>query len=185
MRSVWVSSDWGWWFGYRISSPAGIFTAELTALFVTLRHIGEVSQPPEKCLILTDSLSSVKVLVSRKISHRTDPLVYECKQMCIDLLKDEVEVEIMWISAHVGLEGNEIVDERARHAALNGAVFERPLPPVDIQGLTRSVLLRECQGKWDAADTDRFTNSILPKDSFDFGLRFKERTGNLFPLFRG
>jgi hypothetical protein len=39
------------------------------------------------------------------------------------------------------LEGNEIVDERVRHAALNGAVFERPLPPVDFQGLARSVLL--------------------------------------------
>jgi hypothetical protein len=33
-------------FGYKISSPAGIFTAELTALFVTLRHI----QPPGKML---------------------------------------------------------------------------------------------------------------------------------------
>jgi hypothetical protein len=31
----------------------------------------------------------------------------------------------------VGLEGNAIVDERARHAVLNGTVFDRPLPPVD------------------------------------------------------
>jgi hypothetical protein len=69
--------------------------------------------------------------------------------------------EIMWIPAHEGLEDNEIVDERARNAALNGAVFERPLPPVDFQGLGRSVLLREWQGKRDAADTGRFTHSIL------------------------
>jgi hypothetical protein len=47
-------------FGYKISSPAGIFSAKLTALLVTLRHIGEVIQSPEKCLILTDCLSSVK-----------------------------------------------------------------------------------------------------------------------------
>jgi hypothetical protein len=33
----------------------------------------------------------------------------------------------------VGLEGYEIVDERAQHTALNCAVFERPLPPVDFQ----------------------------------------------------
>jgi hypothetical protein len=63
--------------------PAGIFTAELTVLFVTLRHIGEVIQPPEKCLI------SVKGLLSIEISYRTHLLVYECK--------DGVEVEIMWI----------------------------------------------------------------------------------------
>jgi hypothetical protein len=80
-------------------------------------------------------------------------------------LEDEVEVEIMWIPAHLGLEGNEIVDKRAQHAALNGAVFERPLPPVDFQGLARSILLREWQGKWDAADIGKFTHFILPKDS--------------------
>jgi hypothetical protein len=69
--------------------------------------------------------------------------------MCSDLLEDGVEVQITWIPAHVGLEANEIVDERAvlraRHAsALNGVVFERPLPPVDFQGYVRSVLLRKC-----------------------------------------
>jgi ribonuclease HI len=61
--------------------------------------------------------------------------------MCSDLLKDGVEVEIMWISSHVGLESNETVDERAQHAALNGAVFDIPLPPVDLQGLATSVML--------------------------------------------
>jgi ribonuclease HI len=45
--------------------------------------------------------------------------------MCSNLLEDGVEVEIMWIPSHVGLEGNEIVDKRARYAALNGAIFDR------------------------------------------------------------
>jgi hypothetical protein len=89
-------------FGYKISSPAGIFTAELTALFETLRHIGKVIQPPERCLILTDDLSSVK------ISHRTHPLVYECEQMCSNLLCNGIEVEIMWIPFHEGLEGTQV-----------------------------------------------------------------------------
>jgi hypothetical protein len=104
-------------------------------------------------------------LVSLKISHRTHPLVYECKQMCGDLLEDGVEVEIMWMPAHVRLEGNKIVDERARHAELNGAVFDIPLPPMDFQGLARFVLLTEWQRKRDAADTGRFAHSILPKVS--------------------
>jgi hypothetical protein len=69
-------------FGYKISSPAVIFTAKLTVLFVTLQHVEEVTQPPEKCVILTDSLSSVKALLFRKILHRNHPLVYECKQIC-------------------------------------------------------------------------------------------------------
>jgi hypothetical protein len=84
-------------------------------LFVTLRIIKEVIQPSEKCLILTDSLSSVKALLSRKISHRTHPMVHECIQMCSDLLEDGVEVEILWISSQVVIESNEIVDKRVRH----------------------------------------------------------------------
>jgi hypothetical protein len=103
-------------------------------------------------------------LLNTKVLHKVFWMMFNDLLMCI-LLEDEVEVEIMWIPSHVGLEGNEIVDKRAWHVALNGAVFDRPLPSVDFQGLARSVLLREWQGKWDAAETGRFTHSILPKVS--------------------
>jgi hypothetical protein len=83
------------------------FTAKLTALFVTLCHILEAIRPADRSLILTDSFSTVKVLMSRKTSHRTHPLVYECKQMCSNLLWNGVEFEILWIPSHVELEGNE------------------------------------------------------------------------------
>jgi ribonuclease HI len=81
-------------------------------------------------------------MLSREISHRPHLLVYKCKQMCSDLLEDGVEVELMWILAYVGLEGNETVDKRARHAAFNDAVFDKLLSLVDFQGLARSFLLR-------------------------------------------
>jgi hypothetical protein len=67
--------------------------------------------------------------------------------MCSDILWKIVEVAMMWIPCHVRLGGNNLVDERARYAALNGAVFDRPLSLVNFQGLARSVLLREWQGK--------------------------------------
>jgi hypothetical protein len=101
----------------------------------------------EKCLILTDILSSVKALLPRKITHRTHPLVYECMYMLSDLLEDGVEVEVIWIPSHVELEVNEIVDTRARHASLNGAVFKRRLPPVDFQGLARSCFAERVAGE--------------------------------------
>jgi hypothetical protein len=75
----------------------------------------------------------------------------------------------------VSREVNELVDKRARHAALNGDVFVRPLPPVDFQGLTRSILLREWQGR----SLTPYSRGFL----FDPGLRVKGRTGNLFPLY--
>jgi ribonuclease HI len=54
--------------GHKIQSPAGVFTAELSALFTALRHIAEVIRPPERCLILTDSLSSIKAMFYIKIA---------------------------------------------------------------------------------------------------------------------
>jgi hypothetical protein len=65
----------------KILSPAGVFTAELSALCITLRNIAELIRPPERCLILTDSLSSIETMMARRIAHRTHPLVYECKQL--------------------------------------------------------------------------------------------------------
>jgi hypothetical protein len=71
----------------KILSQAGVFTSELSALFTALRQIAEVIQPPERCLILTDSLSSIRVMLSRKIAHQ----VYECKQLCWGLYQNGIE----------------------------------------------------------------------------------------------
>jgi ribonuclease HI len=122
-------------FGHKISSPAGVFTAELSALFTVLRHIAEVIPPPQtqKCLILTDSLSSIKGILSGKIAHQAHTLVYECKQFCWSLSQNGINVKLMWIPSHVGLVGNELVDERARQVALEGSIFDKPLSPSDFQ----------------------------------------------------
>jgi hypothetical protein len=36
----------------------------------------------------------------------------------------------MWIPSHVENDGNQLVDDRTRHVALTGVVFDRPLSPV-------------------------------------------------------
>jgi hypothetical protein len=46
-------------FGNKILSPAGVFIADLSALFTALRYIAEVIRPLERCLILIDSLYSI------------------------------------------------------------------------------------------------------------------------------
>jgi hypothetical protein len=91
--------------GFKLLSPAGVFSAKLSTLFMALRHIREVIQPPKKCLILTDSLSWIKAMLSRRISWRTHPLVY-------DLMRDFIEMKLIWTPSHVELVGNELVDGR-------------------------------------------------------------------------
>jgi hypothetical protein len=88
--------------------------------------------------------------------------MYECKQLCWGLYQNGNEVNLMWIPSHVGLEGNELVDDRARHAALEGSSFDRPLFSSDFQSLARPALMRAFQAKKDSADTGRFAHSIFP-----------------------
>jgi hypothetical protein len=57
-------------FGFKLSSKAGVFSAEVSALFMDLQHIREVVQPPEKYLILTDILSSIKAMLNSNSSAR-------------------------------------------------------------------------------------------------------------------
>jgi hypothetical protein len=67
-------------FGYKIQGPAGIFTAELSALFTA-----EVIRLAERSLILTDSLSLIKAILSRKIAPRLTLLcmhVNNCAGAC-------------------------------------------------------------------------------------------------------
>jgi hypothetical protein len=76
--------------------------------------------------------------------HQTHPLVYECKQLRWSMCQIGIEVKLMWIP-HVGLVGNELVDERARQAALEGSIFDRPLSSSDFQSLTTPALMRAWQ----------------------------------------
>jgi hypothetical protein len=56
-------------FRHKIVSPAGVFTAELSALFTALRRIVAVIWPPDRCLFSSDSLSSIKAMLSGKFAH--------------------------------------------------------------------------------------------------------------------
>jgi hypothetical protein len=66
-------------FRYRLQEPSGVFTAEISALLTALHFVG--SGQPGEFLILTDSLSSIEALGSRKISPRTYSVVYKCPEV--------------------------------------------------------------------------------------------------------
>jgi hypothetical protein len=63
------------------------------------------------------------------------------------------------VKSHVGLVGNELVNEQARLVALEGFIFDKPLSPSDFQSLARPALMKAWQAKRDSADTGRFTHS--------------------------
>jgi hypothetical protein len=54
----------------------------------------------------------------------------------------------MWIPSHVELVGNELLDDRARQAALVGTIFGRLLSSSNFLRLARLALMRAWQAKW-------------------------------------
>jgi hypothetical protein len=84
--------------GYRCR----LFTSDMLAIFVALNQIGA----PGRYLIVTDSVSSLKALQTRKVAQRTQSLVYEIKEACWWLQNNGSEIHMMWIPSHVGARGN-------------------------------------------------------------------------------
>jgi hypothetical protein len=112
---------------------------------------------------------------SRKILLHTHPFVYECKQKCWQLARSGRELSFMWVSALVGIAGNERADFEATSGNMlyNAESVARDLLPV-----TKQRMLDEWQKSWEVAETGRFLHSILPR-VLDHGLRNGGRRKNL------
>jgi ribonuclease HI len=145
---------------YRLAEPSGVYTSELTAIFYALEHIR--SHPPGRFLILSDSLSSLQALQSRKISPKVHSMVYQCKEAFWSLSRIGYAVSIAWIPSHVGICGNERVDRLAGSAALADNYLRAPPNNFDFSPLAKTRMLIEWQEKWNNSDMGRFAYSIFP-----------------------
>ena len=100
---------------FSLPGNASVFTAELSAIWAAIEIIKE--QPPQKFVIFSDSKSAIEAL-----QHYCpkNSLVQQIKYQFHKLYEDNINVELCWIPAHVGIVGNENADKAAR-AAINMA----------------------------------------------------------------
>jgi ribonuclease HI len=82
--------------GFWMRGPASVFMAELAAICMAMDHME--NEALGRYLILTDSMSSIRAIESRKISLHTHPFVYECKPKCWQLTRSSREVSFMWVA---------------------------------------------------------------------------------------
>ncbi|XP_076062389.1 uncharacterized protein LOC143037728 [Oratosquilla oratoria] len=103
-------------------------TAELIAIREALREIIALLHPPPRVTILTDSRSSLEVLLSDYCASRPEVSV-EIPRLSIEISKLGTSLLLQWVPAHVGLEGNEKADKAAKRGALgyeDGAMLVPP-----------------------------------------------------------
>jgi ribonuclease HI len=103
---------------HQLAKPYSVFSAEISAIRMALAHIQIC--PRGRYLILSDSLSSLMAMRSRRITCKTHPRVYVSKQIYWDLQQLNCEVKLLWIPSHVGISGNEVADGLAKQAVKSG-----------------------------------------------------------------
>ena len=93
-------------------------TGECRAIVEVLRYASRIQF--SKLLILSDSLSSLQALLSNPFKTACSSLSLQIKQFTLDLERSGSDVVLAWIPGHSGIIGNEIVDAKARFAAVSG-----------------------------------------------------------------
>jgi ribonuclease HI len=87
----------------KLSEPSGVFTAELSAIFLALHHIK--THNSGNFWIVTDSMSSI--------------LLFKCKEW---LKNNDYLLELTWALAHEGV-GNERADRLAKKVVLRNLML--------------------------------------------------------------
>ena len=104
-------------FTCRLPDDSSIYTAELRAILLALKHV--CYSKGKSFLILSDSLSSLQSILNLKYDH---PVLVQILDLYTELTRDRREIAFIWVPGHVGIRGNLAADSAAKDA-LDGDIF--------------------------------------------------------------
>ncbi|XP_045445833.1 uncharacterized protein LOC123653899 [Melitaea cinxia] len=92
--------------------------AELIAIAEALSYVAD--SPGQDIVILSDSKSALQHVASCASTVRGFPIAYSIMQSMYEMIAQNRKVILQWIPSHVGIPGNEKVDNLARDANVEG-----------------------------------------------------------------
>ena len=108
---------------------------------MALKHVYQSNSTHS--LIISDSLSALQSISSRKITH---PILVEIHSLLSELASLWKTVAFMWVPSHVGIRGNALVDKAAKDA------LNHDTPPLPRQSVFHLDLQRQtklyCKQLW-------------------------------------
>lgn len=107
----------------KLDPHCSVFTAELTAIFQTLKYISQSSF--KKHIIYSDSKSALDSF--NHITHKSHPITQSVLDLYGRLSVAGYNIKFCWIPSHIGIKGNEEADKAAKSATDNAHLFI-PLP---------------------------------------------------------
>ena len=137
----------------RATDKLGVYTMEIYAVLMALRWVEEVK--PDKVVICVDSSSVLKSLQSFRSKCRED-LLYHVLQTHSNLIQMGIEMQFMWVPAHVGIEGNEEVDVLAKKALLNNDIqLNISISKSEAKSIIWKKVVAEWQQSWEEEERGR------------------------------
>lgn len=145
----------------RIYDNNSIFQAELTAIKHAMQWA--IQNNYLKILISSDSQSA---LLSIFKFFPDNSIVLDILRLAF--LNPDKFFVLIWVKAHVGIEGNERADRLAKQPLIEQYPIDNyniPLPLSFLKSELKNELLSKWQLNWDYSDTGRYTYQFIPKIS--------------------
>lgn len=142
---------------YKLEPFCTVFQAELYALYQAV----QIAKTYPVTNILSDSRSSLELL---KNQNSFNPLAFAIRVDLTSLHKQNKQVNLFWIRAHVGVTGNERADQLAKEAALNSktkAHYDR-CPISFVKNKIRHETMEKWNDRYKRGETAANTKIFLP-----------------------
>lgn len=138
---------------WRLSPHHSVLTAELFAISSALRHLQSLA--PGRVVIYSDSRSSL-MLVGSRTPRTHNLLVHDIQTLLLSLCTRGWVIALQWVPSHVGIRGNEIVDQATRNAV---PASEEPL---QLELCEATLGIRKAMlNNWDTALTTKLQTTAL------------------------
>ncbi|CAK1584821.1 unnamed protein product [Parnassius mnemosyne] len=144
---------------FRLESYCSIYQAEMMAIQRALKYI--ISKKYPGANIISDSRSAITTICD---PVSLNPIASEIRTMIKTLEDNRKQVELYWIKAHCGIQGNERADELAKQAAIKNKqspAYDK-FPLSYAKRLIRNTTLQIWQRKYEQATTSSITKKFFP-----------------------
>ena len=130
-------------FTCRLPDDSSIYTAELRAILLALKHVHYSKE--KSFFILSDSFSSLESILNLKYDH---PVLVQILELYTEMTREGKEIVFIWVPGHVGIKGNSAADSAANDA-LDGDISVELIPFSDLKPRTNKYILKLWQSEWD------------------------------------
>ena len=117
-------------FTCRLPDDSSVYTAELRAILLALKHVYYSKE--KSFLILSDSLSSLESILNLKYDH---PVLVQILELYTEVTREGREIVFIWVPGHVGIRGNSAADSAAKDD-LDGDISVELIPFSDLKPRT-------------------------------------------------